>query len=230
MKYHYNKIVLIICCSILLTIQSYAAVQQQIRQGNRKYHTEHYTDAQNCYNRAQVDAPDMPIIDYNLGNVYYRLGNYEMAIDAYNKAIGSKDAQLRCKAYHNIGNTYFQQSNYQSAIENYKESLRINPDNADTKYNYALAIKKLSEQQQQTNQQQQKQNNHNKRRNKQNNAQGQQQQQNGKHNNDRQNYNDENTVVLNEEQARKILDDVEKETDERRIRIRLPGRSKEKDW
>ncbi len=50
--------------------------------------------------------------------------------------------------YHNMGVIFHSQKDYAKAVEAYKESLRNNPKDDETRYNFALAQKQLQDQQQ----------------------------------------------------------------------------------
>ena len=67
--------------------------------------------------------------------------------------------------YHNLGNSLLVQKKFDPSIEAYKKALRINPNDLDTKYNLAYAIK-MKEQDQKQQQQQQNQQNQNQNQNK----------------------------------------------------------------
>jgi tetratricopeptide (TPR) repeat protein len=47
--------------------------------------------------------------------------------------------------YHNLGNCLMNDKDYQGAVEAYKNALRNNPNDEQTRYNYALAKKMLKE-------------------------------------------------------------------------------------
>ena len=61
-------------------------------------------------------------VHYNLGNVYYRLGQYDRAMQSYARAIAGEDPDLTARAQYNLGNTYFSQHLWQNAIDAYKEA------------------------------------------------------------------------------------------------------------
>jgi len=54
----------------------------------------------------------------------------------------------KASAYYNLGNTYMKENKFQESIDAYKNSLRLNPNDPDAKYNLEYARKKLKEQQQ----------------------------------------------------------------------------------
>ena len=55
----------------------------------------------------------------------------------------------RAQAFYNLGNAQFRQQKYAEALESYKNSLRLNPDDPQAKFNYAYVKKLLDDQNQQ---------------------------------------------------------------------------------
>ena len=53
------------------------------------------------------------------------------------------------QAFHNMGNVFMKQKDYAKAVETYKNALRNNPQDEETRYNYALAKELLEKEQQQ---------------------------------------------------------------------------------
>ena len=51
----------------------------------------------------------------------------------------------RAEAFYNLGNAQFKQQKYKEALESYKQSLRLNPSDMETKYNYAYTKRLLDE-------------------------------------------------------------------------------------
>ena len=81
------------------------------------------------------------------GSAAYKNGDYQQALDAFNKAPGSDAA-------YNRGNTLAKLGDYQQAITAYDEALEMQPDMEDAAVNKAAveALLKKQEQQQQQNQ------------------------------------------------------------------------------
>jgi archaellum component FlaD/FlaE len=101
---------------------------------------------------------------------------------------GSPDKNIKSIAYQQLGVIANNMGKYDIALEQFKNSLRANPDNNDSRYNYEL-LKRLM----QDNQQQQNQNQDQKNKDKQNkDQQNQDQQQQDKQQQDQQNKDQQN--------------------------------------
>ena len=82
------------------------------------------------------------VSDYNLGNTLFKLGATEESFGHYKTAsVKSNNESIEHQAFHNIGNVYMQRKEYENAVQAYKEALKRNPDDDETRYNYALAKK-----------------------------------------------------------------------------------------
>jgi len=65
---------------------------------------------------------------------------------AYANALKNlKTRSQKHKAFHNIGNVFMKEKDYTQAVEAYKNALRNNPEDEETRYNYALAKKMLKD-------------------------------------------------------------------------------------
>lgn len=126
-----------------------AGPAEKVRRGNESYLAGDLEEALARYTDAQVDVPDSPILHYNIGNVLFRQGDYERAMDEYRLAELSDDPGLRGSARFNIGNAHFLSQEFDKAVEDYAKVLRENPDDADAKRNLELALRALQQQQQQ---------------------------------------------------------------------------------
>jgi Flp pilus assembly protein TadD len=72
--------------------------------------------------------PDNPFVWYSLGVLHGRLGNHEIAIEHFKKAITFKPDYA--SAYWRMGYAYEQLKRYDEAIEAYKKTVTIDPGNA----------------------------------------------------------------------------------------------------
>ena len=131
-----------------------------VRKGNRQFGRERYERSVDSYTRALEAAPRCFEAGYYLSNALFRSERNDMAVQTLMNFVGdsTRTEVERAEAYYNLGNTQFMQQKLKEALESYRNSLRLNPDDMEAKYNYAYT-KRLLEQQQQ--QQQNQQNNQN---------------------------------------------------------------------
>lgn len=150
--------------------------RDHIRLGNAQYRNGQYQKAETSYRKSIAKLSSMEAY-YNLGNALAMQGKDSTAFEMYKKALEepSQNTSKKAQIYHNMGNlTYVNgvremktggqnaTEAFQQAVELYKSSLRLNPDDNETRYNLAMAqyqLKKSQEkqQQQQQNKQQQQQ-------------------------------------------------------------------------
>lgn len=122
-----------------------------VRKGNRSYERLDYNKAAERYQQAIGVCDSCYEATFNLGDALYKQKEYDEAGKIFTAlATDSTRSELdRAQAYYNLGNTLFQQKKYQEALSAFKKSLRLNPADLETKYNYAYTKKFIEDQQQQ---------------------------------------------------------------------------------
>jgi len=132
-----------------------------IRQGVRAYQDGDYSEAEVHFRKAGDMNQESFEAEFNTGAALYGQEKYEETFKQYeslaeqSQGVLEEDPETLAHIWHNMGNSLLEAQQYGPSIEAYKNSLRLNPDDLDTKYNLAYARKKLDEQQQQQQQQQQ---------------------------------------------------------------------------
>ncbi|WP_300797730.1 tetratricopeptide repeat protein [uncultured Alistipes sp.] len=117
----------------------------QVRKGTREYHKGNYEEAIKRYESALTLVPGQFEATYDLGNALYKAEMYDRAEQTMMQAAADtlrSDAE-RAEAWYNLGNARFKQQKYQEALESYRQSLRLNPDDMEAKYNYAYTKRLL---------------------------------------------------------------------------------------
>jgi Ca-activated chloride channel homolog len=144
---------LIVMCALLFSVASFAqkAERENIRKGNKEYRQQKYSTAEQRYKSAIKVNPGSKEAIYNLANTSYKQGRWDEALKGYEKYVSlEKQNPLNLgMAFHNMGNVYLHKhpakddkENYlEKAIDSYKQSLRINPNDDETRYNLAVAQK-----------------------------------------------------------------------------------------
>ena len=147
-KTQINSLFLLAVVTLLLAACGSSAARYN-NKGNAEFEDGNYVAAIDNYRSAQNEDPDVPEPYYNSGGSMYRQGNLDSAETQLKQANGTAEGELAQRSNYNLGNTYYDSQNFESAIEAYKESLRLNPDDKDAKYNLELALKQQEQQQQQ---------------------------------------------------------------------------------
>ena len=88
---------------------------------------------------ALVQQFPMSVVLYNIqGAVLQELGQLDLSIEAYSKALAIKPNYTA--AYYNMGNALKEQGRLEEAIEAYNKALAIKPDHSDASYNMAYTF------------------------------------------------------------------------------------------
>ena len=235
-------------------VMSAQSDRTEVRAGNKDFKKGLFREAEIDYKRALIVDSASVTAKYNLGNTLYKAESYNEA-ELYFKDLGDTLKNLSSSKasdyFHNSGNIALKQKKYQEAVEAFKESLRLEPDNFETKSNLAYAQKMLKDQQQNQQsqnqqQQQQQQQDQNQDQNQQNQDQNQnndqQNDQNQNQNNDQNRQNQDqqqqpqNQPQISPQAAQQMLqaiEDKEKQTQDKVKKakaLKEKSKEKEKNW
>jgi Ca-activated chloride channel family protein len=150
-----------------------------------------------------TQAAESPPEIYNQGVYGYQTNDYQSAVQDFEQATAAKDRNLQERALYNLGNTFYRMGQatesqsldkampiYQRSLKSYEDTLGLNPQDPDAKFNRDVVKKKIEElkkkQEQQKQQQQQQQGNQQKDQQQGQSGQQQQQQQGGQQKQDQQ--------------------------------------------
>ena len=137
------------------------SAHQLVENGNTFYTEARYQDALSSYQRAALSEPESGVIQFNLGNAYFKQFELGRATEAYKRALLMGDRKIQTLASYNLGNVRYQQSlnairtfkdamrHIKIAIRYYRESLLLDSNFADARYNLELAHRLLEELEQQ---------------------------------------------------------------------------------
>lgn len=109
--------------------------------GNQSFKEKKYADAEADFRVTESKkSPKKATAGYNLGNSVYRQNQQGEAQIRYIQALEhAKTKEEKHRIYHNLGNTFMLEKKYDLAADAYKNALRNNPNDEETRYNYALA-------------------------------------------------------------------------------------------
>jgi len=128
-----------------------------IRQGNRNYKQKKFDQSLTDYQKALGKSPDNPNAHYNLGNTQFRRNNFDDAVKSYDNGLErTQDKTMQQKELYNKGVALIKQQKLEESIDAWKNSLKLNPDDIETRENLqkALLEKKNREKQKQKEQKQ----------------------------------------------------------------------------
>lgn len=149
-------------------VAQYFPERKLVRDGNDQFKTRNYNNALKKYDEAYLKDSTKYETLYNRANGYYHKKantpndaelTYETSNALYEKIAADTlltDVQ-RAEVYRNLGESLFAQQEYEAALNTFRESLRLNPADKETKYNYVLT-KRIVDQKRAVQQQQQNQN------------------------------------------------------------------------
>ncbi|MBW6500998.1 MAG: tetratricopeptide repeat protein [Bacteroidales bacterium] len=148
-----NSAVVLCCLGFLLVSEltvSAQADRKHLRQGNREYAGNKFAESEISYRRASDINKTSPDAVFNTGDALYRQNKFD---DAAKEFLGSSgktdDVSKKAAAFYNLGNSLLMAQKIGESIEAYKNSLRLDPDNMEAKYNLAYAQDLLEQQKQQ---------------------------------------------------------------------------------
>jgi len=119
----------------LIMLTSAASAADPAREGLKAYQKGDYEKSLKLFIDAQLEAPDKPEILYNVGNAYYKTGDFESAQKNYSQAVKTQNPSLRQKTLYNLGNCNYRKGDYEAAVKNYEESLKLAPNDEQAKQN-----------------------------------------------------------------------------------------------
>ena len=127
---------------------SAAGARESVKNGLDAYEAGDYETALKQFIDAQLETPDRPEIYYNIANTYYRLGDFESALQNYREALKTEDPALRQKSLYNSGNTNYRLQRFEKAIENYEAAMQLDETDDQARRNIEF-VKKMMELQKQ---------------------------------------------------------------------------------
>ncbi len=137
--------------ALLLPLFGDDAAYDAVAEGNALYRAGQYEAAEQQYALAAESMPEAAEIRYNLGNVRYRQFDYEQALEHYTAALDTADPKLAALVKYNMATVSHRRAldnlqtfqdaarEVKAAIRAYRDSLRLDPELADARYNLELA-------------------------------------------------------------------------------------------
>jgi len=184
----------LLCLFLIISANLNAQTDKKyIRKGNREYEKNSFSESEISYRKAIDKNKQSPDAVFNVGDALYKQDKFEEAGKQFVENISQTDDNLKkSSGYFNLGNSLLKANKLPESIEAYKNSLKLDPDRKEAKYNLSYAQDLLKKQKEQQKQQQQDKNkeDQNKDKNKQDQKKDQKDQKDN--NKDKQNDKDKN--------------------------------------
>ena len=152
MARHVLRIVIVALAAVVITAcGGYGSIIEVLR-GNVAYSRGDYQGALVHYMVAVEDTPSDAWTRFNIGNVYYALGEHEAALEVWHDArrvteedddTNANELSLIYATSYNRGVLLYQQGRYAAAYDELRYALSVNSGSSDAKANLELALSKL---------------------------------------------------------------------------------------
>lgn len=114
-----------------------------VAKGNHAYSNGDYQTSNIAYINAARTEHFEEWIAYNLGTVYYALGEVDAAAKEWEIAGAASEGKLPYIVFFNHGVLLFERGQYEDAYEKFRNALEINPNGIEAKVNLELCIEKM---------------------------------------------------------------------------------------
>lgn len=128
-----------------------------VERGNELYEAGEFDAAGQLYTTASETLPEAAEIFYNQGNVLYKQRRFVQALAHYTNALQTVEGDLESRVKYNLGNVEYRRALIamstaqdailllRSAITYYRDSLAVDPDQDNARYNLELAHRLMHE-------------------------------------------------------------------------------------
>ena len=153
-----NGVLLALAVLLLLPLSGHAdSPYKAVEKGNELFEAGEFDAAGQHYMSASVDFPEAAEIFYNQGNVLYKQRKFLQALAHYTSALQTVEGVFESRVKYNLGNVEYRRALIamstaqdamlllRSAITYYRDSLAIDPEQPNARYNLELAHRLMHE-------------------------------------------------------------------------------------
>ncbi len=137
-------IVLTVFFSILTVSCRNPGMYVRVFSGNYAYSRGDYQDANLMYINAGTAGKYEDYISYNLGNVYYALGESSSALKKWDISMRSLSKEVEFSSFYNRGVLLFELSRYEEAYDSFKRALELDSADINAKIDLEYCLLKMS--------------------------------------------------------------------------------------
>jgi len=128
----------------LFTSCEEAAAAYRVAQGNYSYARGAYQKANLNYFMAEEKNAEPEIIEYNLGTVFYALGEADSARELWQGVDPGENPELAFRLIYNRGILQYREGAYHDAYASFKKALQLNPSSVEAKVNLEHSFAKMN--------------------------------------------------------------------------------------
>lgn len=134
---------LIISLLLINSSCSNSQVYIDVIEGNYAFSRGEYQEANLAYLKVKGQEPFGEYISYNLGNVYYALGEIDSAFEEWGSINGKLKTEITVRALFNTGVLLFELSRYEESYRIFRSILELDPYHINAKINLEYCIQKM---------------------------------------------------------------------------------------
>ena len=141
-----KRLIFIFLSGILFVLLASCSILEpgfSVLRGNYFYQQGRYQDALLFYLKGEDTGKYSGRITYNVGNVYYALGEGHAALQIWGEINGNRDSEVSFNTIFNTGVIYYQLGDYPEAYRAFRTALELDTGNLDAKKNLELTIDRL---------------------------------------------------------------------------------------
>lgn len=117
-----------------------------ITRGNYDFFDNRLQQASYHYLKAWSCEEYRDVVIFNLGNVYFHLGEPQAAMEVWNQFQPGNRKNLNFRFFYNRSLLKFELGDYQGAFSDLKEALQIQPNNKEAKNNLEVILDRMNSQ------------------------------------------------------------------------------------
>jgi len=140
----YFLIVLVLVISFVSLSCSNSSMYIDVIEGNYAFSRGEYQEANLDYLNVRGKKMYNDYISYNLGNVYYALGEVNSAFKEWESVNEDMESKISIQTYFNTGVLLFELSRYEDAYQMFRNILEFDPSNINAKINLEYSIQKMN--------------------------------------------------------------------------------------
>ena len=141
-KYFLTGVILVFL--LIISSCSNSQVYIDVIEGNYAFSRGEYQEANLAYLNVKEVDPYSEYISYNLGNVYYALGEIDSAFEEWRSIDDKAKTEITVRGLFNTGVLLFELSRYEEAYKTFRDVLELEPSHINAKINLEYCIQKMS--------------------------------------------------------------------------------------